>query len=96
MFSIKPTVETAVKVTGFDVHFTPEQLTYVVAVLGHTVRSGSIPTYARGLYAALSDQLEDAGLCDKAWNRDDVEAVTNADGVPYAGKLFQHLGLRKP
>jgi hypothetical protein len=94
-FNIERVVQPAV-VEGFIVTFTPEQLTYVVAVLGHTVRAGSIPRYAQGMYDALSDQLEAAGLIDKSYTQDDINAVTREDGVPYAGQLFKHLGLEKP
>lgn len=94
MFNIE-TVKKPAVVEGFIVTFTPEQLMYVVAVLGHTVRSGSIPQYAQGMYEALSDPLAEAGLVDKGWLREDVEAVLNPDGVPYAAQLFKHLGLVK-
>ena len=91
MFSVTPNVKTTETVTGFTVTFTPEQLLYVVAVIGATVRSGSIPRPAAGLYDALSDSLERAGLIDKGWTVGGEKV--NADGVPYASQLFDHLGL---
>ncbi len=88
-------VETVTKpavVEGFIVTFTPDQLRYVVAVIGATVASGSIPRYAQGMYDVLSDVLQDAGLVDKHWNPPG-ERNTDEDGVPYAARLFRHLGL---
>ena len=93
MFSIEPVQRVTTEVTGFTVTFTPEQLRYVSAVLGATVRNGSIPGYAAGMYEAFSSQLEDAGLVNRQWDHPD-EQRTDERGVPYANTLFDHLGLR--
>lgn len=88
-------IEKPAVVEGFTVTFTPEQLLYVTAVIGKTVRSGSIPRHSQGLYDALSEALVSAGLLDKEWQVDPPTALVNDDGVPYAINLFAHLGLEK-
>lgn len=95
MFSIKPVEEVARTVVGFDVHFTPEQLLYVTAVLGWTVTSGSVPKSSAGLYDALKEQLVEAGLLVEAPSFSRPEENTNEAGIPYSINLFKHLGLKK-
>jgi len=93
MFSIE-TISRPATVDGFTVTLTPIQMQYITAVIGATVVSGSIPQECRGMYTEFCDALAKAGLVDPDWLRDFDEALVNADGVPYANRLFQHLGLR--
>jgi hypothetical protein len=89
-FSIQRVEQPAV-VTGFKLTLTPDQLMYVTAVLGRTVKSGSIPECAKGVYQLMRQSLVDAGLA-----HEDSFGVTRAnEGVPHAGRLFDYLGLER-
>jgi hypothetical protein len=88
-------VEQPAVLTGFELTLSPDQLMYVTAVLGATVRSGSIPDYAKGVYQHMRQALVGAGLAHEDSRAFNMDAVVDEDGVPYAGRLFDHLGLEK-
>jgi hypothetical protein len=94
MVKVEPIVKTTTVTEGFKVELTAAQLLYIVAVIGATVVTGSIPRESQGLYDALLQPLEDAGLVTTDWDVPEG-LTTNEDGVPYASTLFEHLGLRQ-
>lgn len=98
MVKVEAVTETTVVIKGFKLELTAAQLLYIVAVIGSTVVSGSIPRESEGLYDALLAPLEREGLVVNAWDIpwDIPEGeTTNKDGVPYASTLFEHLGLKQ-
>lgn len=94
MVKVEAITETTVVVKGFKLELTAAQLLYIVAVIGATVVSGSIPRESEGLYDALLEPLEREGLVVSSWDIPEGE-TTNKDGVPFANTLFEHLGLKQ-